>query len=153
MQSLFFYETELGTIGIAEDGTAITRVAFGRWTPGKDETEGETPLLAKAAAQLREYLSGKRRAFELPLAAQGTEFQRRVWQALTQIPYGETRSYKDIAVRVGNPKGSRAIGMANHCNPIAIIVPCHRVIGAKGAMVGYASGVDIKQRLLELESL
>ena len=98
-----------------------------------------------------EYLNGKRKSFDIKYEINGTEFQKKVWKELTDIPYGETRSYKEIAVAVGNPKASRAVGMANNKNPIAIIVPCHRVIGSDGKLVGYAGGLDMKRALLTLE--
>ena len=108
-------------------------------------------VAAQAVAQLEEYFSGKRRRFTLPLDLRGTPFQRRVWKALLQIPYGETRSYRQIARQVGNPKAARAVGMANHANPVGIIVPCHRVIASDGSLGGYAGGIRMKARLLRLE--
>ena len=117
-----------------------------------DAEERETPLLKKAARQLKEYFGGKRSEFDLPLAFDGTVFQKSVWAALLTIPYGETRSYGDIAKQIGNPKGFRAVGMANNQNPIAIICPCHRVIGSNGSLVGYAAGLEHKEYLLNLES-
>ena len=111
----------------------------------------ETPLVKKTAAQLNEYFAGKRKVFDLPLKPEGTDFQRSVWQALLTIPFGETRSYREIAVQTGNPKACRAAGMANNRNPIVIIIPCHRVIGANGDLTGYGGGLDIKKYLLELE--
>ena len=96
-------------------------------------------------------MDGKRKVFDLPLSLKGTDFQKQVWQALRDIPYGETRSYKQIAVAIGNPKAVRAVGMANNRNPLLIVVPCHRVIGTDGKMVGYAAGVDKKEFLLRLE--
>ena len=97
-------------------------------------------------------MDGKRKSFDLPLKPEGTEFQKKVWNALLDIPYGETRSYKDIAVAIGNPKACRAVGMANNRNPISIIIPCHRVIGANGSLVGYGGGLPIKIELLNLET-
>ncbi len=108
-------------------------------------------LHRKAAEQLREYFDGKRKVFDLPLAPVGTEFQMRCWDALLEVPYGETRSYGDIARAAGSPKGFRAVGMANNRNPIAMIIPCHRIIGSDGKLVGYGGGLDIKVFLLELE--
>ncbi|MGF1762886.1 methylated-DNA--[protein]-cysteine S-methyltransferase [Aliivibrio kagoshimensis] len=109
------------------------------------------PILQLTVTQLREYFSGKRREFSIPLAAIGTEFQQKVWHALTTIPFGETWSYKDLAIAVGNPKASQAVGGANGKNPISIIVPCHRVIGKNGSLTGYAGGLEIKETLLKLE--
>ena len=105
----------------------------------------------KEAAQLEQYFAGRRKTFELPLAPEGTAFQLKVWQALQEIPYGETRSYGQIARAVGNEKAARAVGMANNQNPISIIIPCHRVIGADGKLVGYGGGLERKACLLELE--
>jgi methylated-DNA-[protein]-cysteine S-methyltransferase len=108
-------------------------------------------VLARAATQLREYFAGERRLFDLPLAPDGTGFQRLVWAALEQIPYGVTRSYGELARAIGRPAASRAVGTANSRNPISIIVPCHRVIGANGALTGYAGGMRAKQWLLDHE--
>lgn len=109
------------------------------------------PMLHKVKQQLQEYFAGQRQQFDLPLDFQGTAFQQQVWQALLNIPYGETRSYKEIAVQLGNEKAVRAVGAANGKNPISIIAPCHRVIGSSGALVGFAGGLDKKQILLSLE--
>ena len=114
--------------------------------------ERETPLLAEAMRQLAEYFAGERREFELPLAPEGTPFMRWVWAELVKVPYGATATYGEIAERIGNPGGSRAVGLANNRNPIAIIIPCHRIIGSSGKLVGYAGGVELKERLLALES-
>ena len=111
----------------------------------------DTPLLLEARRQLEEYFAGLRAAFSLPLAPEGTDFQKTVWRELENIPYGETRTYGQIARALGNPKASRAVGMANHKNPVAIMIPCHRVIGADGSLTGYAGGLDIKETLLRLE--
>lgn len=113
--------------------------------------EGRTALTDAVFQQVTEYLNGLRREFDFPYTLHGTEFQRKVWRALCAIPYGETRTYGEIAAAVGNPKACRAVGMANHCNPILIAVPCHRVIGANGKLVGYGSGLDMKRSLLQLE--
>ena len=109
------------------------------------------PMLLKVKQQLAQYFAGQRQQFNLPLDFQGTDFQQRVWRALLTIPYGETRSYKDIALQIGNEKAVRAVGAANGRNPISIIAPCHRVIGSGGALVGFAGGLDKKQILLSLE--
>ncbi|WP_445405059.1 methylated-DNA--[protein]-cysteine S-methyltransferase [Acinetobacter vivianii] len=109
------------------------------------------PMLHKVKQQLEEYFAGQRQQFDLPLDFQGTAFQQQVWQALLNIPYGETRSYKEIAVQLRNEKAVRAVGAANGKNPISIIAPCHRVIGSSGALVGFAGGLDKKQILLSLE--
>ena len=109
------------------------------------------PMLLKVKRQLEQYFAGQRQQFDLPLDFQGTDFQQQVWHALLTIPYGETRSYKDIALQIGNQKAVRAVGAANGRNPISIIAPCHRVIGSGGALVGFAGGLDKKQILLSLE--
>jgi len=111
----------------------------------------ETPVIKKASKQLEEYFNGKRRTFDLPITLHGTDFQIKVWKALQTIPYGETRSYGQLAALIENPKASRAVGMANNKNPISIIIPCHRVIGHNGSLVGYAGGLNIKQKLIDLE--
>ncbi len=118
-----------------------------------DVKREEIVLMEEAYHQLCEYLSGKRKDFELPLNPKGTEFQKKVWKALCDIPYGEIRSYKDIAIAVGSPKACRAVGMANHVNPIIIVVPCHRVIGSSGKIVGYGQGIDMQIHLLRLEGV
>lgn len=111
-----------------------------------------TDLTELAAAQLAAYFSGKRQYFTVPYRfTKGTVFQRQVWDALCEIPYGQTRSYQDIAVRIGRPKAVRAVGMANHMNPLAILVPCHRVIGKNGGLTGYGGGLAMKKFLLDLE--
>ncbi len=115
--------------------------------------ENACRLTGLVMKQLDEYFSGQRVNFEIPCEPTGTEFQKKVWHALEKIPYGETRTYKDIAVAIGKPKAYRAVGMANHRNPIQIIIPCHRVIGSNGNLVGYANGLETKQNLLTLERL
>ena len=144
----------IGTVRIVERGGSIVRLDLGPtapFEPLKNTTEQETPLLLRAFDQLSSYLAGVRRDFDLPLAPEGTDFQRRVWDALQAIPYGQTRSYKQLAEAANCPNGFRAVGMANNRNPIAIFIPCHRVIGADGSMVGYGGGVDIKVKLLKRE--
>ena len=113
----------------------------------------ETPLLKETGKQLLEYLEGKRKNFTVPLNPKGTKFMKEVWTALQEIPYGETRTYGQIAQRIGKPKAARGIGMANHRNPIPIIIPCHRVIGSNGKLVGYALGMEKKEFLLMLEGI
>lgn len=144
-------DTPAGRLRIEEDGSGICGCYF----PGNGEKpwkKGEkTFLLAQAETQLREYFNGKRQEFDLPLSVSGTEFQKKVWKALREIPYGETRTYEEIAKAVGNPRACRAVGMANHGNPVAVIIPCHRVIGKNGSLTGYAGGLDVKKILLELE--
>lgn len=147
----FFYQTEIGRIGISENGAAITHLYFEHETIPDDAQEKETPLLKQAAGQLQEYFAGKREEFTVPLAPSGTEFMQRVWKYLLAIPYGETRTYQEAADSLDKPNGFRAIGLANHRNPIPIFIPCHRVIAADGTLAGYRGGVPIKARLLEIE--
>ncbi len=150
MDNVFCYDTKLGRVTIAENGEAITHVYFGERFPEDAKIE-ETPLLKKAGMELKEYFEGKRKTFDLPLAPEGTEFLKKVWTALQDIPYGRTCTYKDLAETVGNPKACRAVGMANNRNPIPFIIPCHRVIGANGKLVGYAGGLEMKEKLIKME--
>lgn len=150
MKSVFLYDSEIGKIGIADDGSSITNIFFEK-EEIVDYKINETPLIKEAYKQIEEYLKGKRKTFDLPISPSGTEFQIKVWNVLKEIPYGETKSYKDIAIAVGNEKACRAVGMANNRNPISIIIPCHRVIGKNGKLIGYGGGLPIKEYLLKLE--
>ena len=145
----FTYDTVLGSVTFVEEDGALLAITTHRPYEG---IEQKTALIKEAYRQLSEYLKGERRMFDLPLNPRGTDFQKRVWRALCDIPYGETRSYKQIAEAIGNPKAVRAVGMANNRNPITIVVPCHRVIGADGKLVGYGGGLEMKEFLLRLES-
>ena len=151
MKKLFYYDMQIGKIGIAEEDGAITDILFGDEVHSAQTIVRETAIIKAAAKQLDEYFEGQRREFDLPVLTKGTVFQTMVWNALKTIPYGEIRSYKDIAVQIGKGKACRAVGMANNRNTIPIIIPCHRVIGAKGELVGYGGGLDIKERLLKIE--
>lgn len=160
MRYIYFYDTktkELGTIGIAADENHITNLFFEyeieNIKKDKNYILRETFLIKKASEQLFEYLEGKRKNFELPLLKDGTDFQISVWNELIKIPYGETRSYKDIAVAINNEKAVRAVGMANNRNKISIFIPCHRVIGSDKKLVGYGGGLEIKKFLLNLEKM
>jgi len=125
---------------------------FFSWLHSRFDDFYEDPLLHEPIInQLKQYFDGKLKSFEVTIDLSGTDFQKKVWKALMDIPYGQVCSYKDIAQRVGSPKGFRAVGMANNQNPIAVIIPCHRVIGHDGKLVGYAEGIDIKEKLLVLE--
>ncbi len=149
-EKIFFYEdTPVGRLCIGEKNGCITRVTWSHLP--KEYILEETVLIRSCKAQLDEFFAGKRRNFDLPLSPKGTAFQKKVWDALQEIPYGETRTYKDIALAADCPKGFRAVGMANNKNPIAILIPCHRVVGSNGKMLGYASGMENKTFLLELE--
>jgi len=150
MEKAFGYQTPVGDLVIAEDGRAITALLFGMDALSHYEVE-ETPLIRRAKEQLDEYFAGKRKAFDLPLAPKGTAFQQAVWNALLEIPYGETRTYGQIAARIERPGAGRAVGQANHRNPISILIPCHRVIGTGGGLTGYGGGLSVKEKLLALE--
>ncbi len=147
-------ESPVGTLLLAGTARALTQVHFQAGpralSPCVEWRRAEAPFAA-ATVQLAEYFAGTRRVFRLPLAPQGTPFQRSVWQALGQIPYGETVSYGELARRLGSQSGARAVGLANGANPLPIIVPCHRVIGADGALTGFGGGLYIKRALLALE--
>ena len=145
----FTYGTMLGSVTFVEEDGALLAITTHRPYEG---IEHETALIKEANRQLSEYLKGERQMFDFPLNPRGTDFQKRVWRALCDIPYGETRSYKQIAEAIGSPKAVRAVGMANNRNPITIVVPCHRVIGADGKLVGYGGGLEMKEFLLRLES-
>lgn len=151
MKSLFFYQTPIGKIGIAENGNAITNLYFHDDIIPDDTVVKETELLKDAGRQLEDYFSGKRKHFELPLEPSGTEFMLNVWKTLQKIPYEQTRNYQEIAQIIGNENASRAVGLANNKNPIPVIIPCHRVIGKDGKLTGYRGGLNIKDYLLKLE--
>jgi len=149
MNNIYHFNSPLGIIRIEDNGSAVTAVGLDRAFIGDFGTA--SPVAEIAEMQLNEYFCGKRTHFDLPLLPNGTDFQLKVWDALCRIPYGETRSYRDIAEFIGNPKASRAVGGANNKNPIMIIIPCHRVIGSDGSLTGYAGGLDVKEKLLQLE--
>ncbi len=158
MKAMYFYDSFVGRLALGETEGKLSHLEF------VDEAKGdnfylpegyvvkETDLLKETKKELDQYFKGQRKEFTIPLVFTiGTDFQKRVWQALLQIPYGETRSYKEVAEIAGSPKACRAVGGANNKNPIAIIVPCHRVIGSDGSMVGFGGGLDIKTKLLQVE--
>ncbi|MBK9001280.1 MAG: methylated-DNA--[protein]-cysteine S-methyltransferase [Myxococcales bacterium] len=146
------YETEyrspIGPLTLVASDDALVELRF-----GASMTTHETPLLAQARAELDEYFAGERERFDVPLAPEGTAFQRQVWRALAEIPHGQTRSYAEIAARIGRPTATRAVGAANGQNPIAILIPCHRVLASSGALRGYRWGLDKKEALLVHERL
>ena len=149
---MLYREWPIGVLGLMDDGQGLCR-AFLRMEGAVPSTpEGETPLTLQAAAELDEYFAGMRRTFTVPLSPHGTPFQLAVWEALRDIPYGQTRTYGEIAAAVGRPRAARAVGMANHSNPLLIFTPCHRVLGKNGDLTGFACGLDVKRRLLALES-
>jgi methylated-DNA-[protein]-cysteine S-methyltransferase len=151
-----YLETPIGTLLVAGDDDAVRRIDFPKngkaRAPEQEWTESARGPVGIAVKQLREYFAGRRAEFDLPLAPEGTEFQRSVWRNLQDIPYGETISYGELAKRVGNPKASRAVGAANGQNPIPIVIPCHRVIGANGKLTGFGGGLPTKEALLALET-
>ena len=154
MKHAIFIDSPLGKIGIAEREGAITNVLFGATVQPEGYIERETPTLLEAAEQLAAYFEGRLKTFTVPIAMEGTAFQKQVWHALIEIPYGQTRSYGELANGIfGRSNAARAIGHANARNPISIIVPCHRVIGASGVLTGYAGGLAAKELLLKLEGV
>jgi methylated-DNA-[protein]-cysteine S-methyltransferase len=147
-----YLDTPIGRLRLVSTGSRLAAIEFEHHhsEPGADN-QATDAVLELAAAQLLEYFAGRRRQFELPLAAAGTAFQRQVWDALAAIPWGELRSYADIARAIERPTAVRAVGAANGRNPLPIVVPCHRVVGSNGSLTGFAGGLGIKRRLLELE--
>jgi methylated-DNA-[protein]-cysteine S-methyltransferase len=141
-------ETPIGPLLLSADGGRLSGVAFA----GGGGDTSMAPLFAEAEAQLHAYFAGELERFELPLAPHGTAFQRSVWEALGEIPYGTTTSYSELAVRIGRPSACRAVGAANGRNPLPVIVPCHRVVGAAGGLTGYGGGLERKRLLLALEA-
>lgn len=139
--------TPIGVVTLRQTDDRISELAFG----GRDGRQDETPLLLQAEKELEEYFAGRRSHFSVPLSMHGTAFQLQVWQALMQIPYGAVVSYGELARKLGKPQACRAVGMANHANPLPIFVPCHRVVGADGKLTGYRGGLAIKRFLLNLE--
>lgn len=150
-----YLETPIGILLIAGD-EFLREIRFPNKAdarkPNPGWTESARGAVAETIRQLKEYFAGQRTEFDLPIAPEGTEFQRRVWRSLQEIPYGQTISYGELARRVGNPKGSRAVGAANGKNPIPIVIPCHRVIGANGKLTGFGGGLPTKESLLALEA-
>ena len=150
MSAQCYLDSPVGRLLLSADGSSLTGVHFpsSREPLATDVVDRSDPLLRMACEQLLEYFAGRRQTFQLPLAAHGSNFQQRVWAELSRIPFGETISYGELALRLGDKGASRAVGLANNRNPIPIIVPCHRVIGADGSMVGFGGGLDRKQWLL-----
>jgi O-6-methylguanine DNA methyltransferase len=156
-------KSRVGTIRVAATSRGVCKIALGKETaadffgwlechvahaPRRPDRSG---IVALALDQVAEYLDGQRRDFDLPLDLRGTEFQRRVWSAVAAIPYGETRTYAQIAQVIGKPQAVRAVGVANGANPLPLVVPCHRVLGSDGGLTGYGGGLDVKRKLLEME--
>ena len=174
MGSIEFDTGIIGRLRISEEGNAITRIEFLPEVSGTEKVAGSevvsgmegisgkegissaekndfSPVLKKAKNQLMEYLQGEREEFTFPIRMKGTVFQEDVWTTLLDIPYGETCSYRELAERIGNPKACRAVGMANNRNHLPIVIPCHRVVGSDGRMIGYGGGIGIKKKLLSIE--
>lgn len=156
MQDIYLWNSPIGTLKLSAEDEHLTGVSFLQKDMNQisviQNSVSHSDLLYEAYTQLQEYFAGKRTQFELPIHNEGTAFQRRVWQELRRIPYGETRSYQDLATAIGNPKACRAVGQANNKNPLLIINPCHRVIHKNGDITGFACGTDMKQFLLDLET-
>lgn len=147
-----FLDTPIGKLRLVSNGKALVKIEFeGYHSIAAADQAMSDPVLEACAGQLREYFTGTRDHFELPLEPRGTDFQRAVWAALAAIPHGELRSYRDIAVAIDRPTAVRAVGAANGRNPLPVVVPCHRVIGSDGSLTGFAGGLGIKRQLLELE--
>lgn len=154
LQSGIRLQTPVGTLILEAQKGAVSVIRLaGEADAGVPESAPSGSALDVAAREMQEYFDGKRKKFTFPMHPAGTPFQQKVWQALLTIPYGETRSYRDIALQVGNPQGARAVGGACNKNPLWIAVPCHRVIGSNGALTGYALGTGMKQALLSLEQI
>ncbi|MGX9417541.1 methylated-DNA--[protein]-cysteine S-methyltransferase [Vibrio sp. WJH972] len=148
--------SQLGEVVIQTTDKGVSGIWFDTHTTMPDalgKRADEHPILTQAVRQLSEYFNQDRRAFDLPIDTKGTPFQQEVWQALAQIPFGETCSYKQIAQAIGKPKAVRAVGAANGKNPVSVVIPCHRVVGANGKLTGYAGGIERKEALLKLEGI
>jgi methylated-DNA-[protein]-cysteine S-methyltransferase len=157
MKNIFVYKSKFCNykpckLVIAEEDGKICKILINPEKMPDNFINAETPLIKEASKQLGEYLNKERKNFDLPLILHGTDFQNKVWKALQNIPYGQTRTYGEIAAIAGNSKASRAVGNTNNRNQIHIVIPCHRVLGSDGSLTGYAAGLKIKQKLLELES-
>lgn len=145
----YSYNTKIGPLTIYEDNGYITEINFNKTMPDENYAENET--IKNCFDEISKYLDGKLKHFTFKFKLSGTDFEKSVYNALLKIPYGEVRSYKDIAIYIKNPKAYRAVGLANNKNKLPIVVPCHRVIGANGKLIGFAGGLDIKAKLLEIE--
>ena len=150
--SVLYREYPIGVLGLIDDGQGLSRVFLRQEGAELAVPEGETPLTLQAAKELDEYFAGVRKTFTVPLSPHGTQFQLAVWETLRAIPYGETRTYGESAAAVGRPRAARAVGMANHDNPLLIVTPSHRVVGKDGSLTGFACGLEVKRRLLALEA-
>lgn len=145
------YVSPVADLYLVEEQGQLVEISYHHLKKKEEMEEKNTELLQEVKRQLEEYFSGRLQNFDLPLKPKGTDFQKQVWKALLTIPYGETKSYEDIAKQIGKEKAVRAVGGANHVNPISIVIPCHRVIGKNGNLTGYGGGLEVKEKLLELE--
>lgn len=147
-----YFKSPVGWLNITTSDNALMSIEFLKQKPNKKAESKNLPaIMKKTKTQLEEFFAGKRKIFDLKLQMEGTDFQKKVWNALRKVPYGKTLSYKDIAEKVGSHKAYRAVGLANNKNPISLVVPCHRIVGSNGKMVGYAAGVAKKAWLLDFE--
>lgn len=151
--SVFYYNTTIGKIGIREENEHIINIYFENSKIDQSLEVKETPLIKETIRQIRLYLEGNLKEFNIPVHLIGTEYMVKVWNILRTIPYGNTVTYKEVAIKSGNTKASRAVGQINNRNPIPLIIPCHRVIGTNGKLVGFAGGLDVKEKLLEIERI
>ncbi|MFT4519267.1 MAG: methylated-DNA-[protein]-cysteine S-methyltransferase [Halioglobus sp.] len=149
-----YLNTPIGKLRLMSNSTGLTAIEFEHmYSDTADATQASDSILANCASQLTQYFAGAREEFDLPLAASGTQFQQNVWKALRNIPYGEVRSYRDIAESINHVAAVRAVGAANGRNPLPVVVPCHRVIGSDGSLTGFAGGIEMKSQLLQLEGV
>jgi methylated-DNA-[protein]-cysteine S-methyltransferase len=151
MTSIFFYDTQIGKIGIGQQNDKIIAIVFDGEKYDSSWEEKDTPFKKKVLKQMEEYLEGKRKTFDIDIYINTTEFSNKVLKEISKIAYGKTTSYRDIAISIGNPKASRAVGTVCNRNPLPLIIPCHRVIATNGSLVGYRGGIDVKKQLLDLE--
>lgn len=152
LKYVFSFESKIGNLNIYETNRKIFRIEYNEEKIDKEYKFEMTPTIENAIRQIEEYLNGDRKIFTVPIELHGTEFQVKVWNELLKIPYGETKTYKEIAMNIENEKAYRAVGRANNKNPIPIIVPCHRVVGSDQSLVGYKGGLEIKKALLDIEN-
>ncbi len=150
MKYFYEYESDIGVLSIVEEDNQIIKLVINKQIT--DIQKQETPLINKTYNQIQEYLNGKRLKFEIPILLKGTEFQKKVWEKLISVPYGEVTSYKYVATQIGLPNASRAVGNACNKNPLLIIVPCHRILGSDKTLKGFAAGISVKEKLLNLEA-
>jgi len=151
MMNVLFYDSPIGSLALVSDGGRLVGLHFAGWTLPSTAVNGADEVLLRTGRQLDAYFAGELKTFDIPLGLDGTPFQLRVWSALRDIPFGQTRSYGQLAASLGAPSAMRAVGAANGRNPIAIVVPCHRVVGADGSLTGFGGGIERKKFLLNLE--